>query len=439
MRKFGGRVAIVVAACLLLGEGKAQAKFGIPDDVPASTLLYPFFKVDPTPSATDRQDSLIVITNTANPQVALAAVGSSAEHTWVHITVWSAKSQHVYDFSVRLTPHDVFSCSLLDLLVNPDNLEKPCGVLQAPLGVIDQLKVGDILVGYVTADIVMGPTSLFPGQVDYPFLDWNILVGHLYLVNLPAGSATGFNAVSIESVIGIFGLPGATFASLATGNANLRGIGHPAMFTPSQLDIGFYRNRCIEEQGPVANCLADTSPTGYDARERIDGPSGDAAQTFTAAIPVSSASESPTALLIRYFSAPALNGSSEVWLWKDRVTSGPAASVSVAVYDEDENPHSVTFALPDEVNFAKTADIISPGVPGGWFRIRFTCGPFGYCGNNPLDPTTWTGSGGTLRTPIQAVAYSLQFANSQDATLRWDAVFPSYRQYTDYIGGTAAE
>ena len=79
-----------------------------------------------------------------------------------------------------------------------------------------------------------------------------------------------------------------------------------------------------------------------------------------------------------------------------------------------ENPHSVTFALPDEVNFAKTADIISPGVPGGWFRIGFTCGPFGYCGNDPFDPTTWTGSGGTLRTPIQAVAYSLQFANSQD-------------------------
>ena len=124
-------------------------------------------------------------------------------------------------------------------------------------------------------------------------------------------------------------------ASLFTGNANLRGIGHPAMFTPSQLYIGFYRNRCIEEQGRVANCLADMSPTGYDARERIDGPSGDAAQTFTAAIPVSGASKSPRTLLIRYFSAPALNGSSEVWLWKDRVTSGPAASVSVAVYDED--------------------------------------------------------------------------------------------------------
>ena len=71
MRKFGGRVAIVVAACLLLGEGKAQAKFGVPDDVPASTLLFPFFKVDPNPGPLSRQDTLIVVTNTSNPQVAL--------------------------------------------------------------------------------------------------------------------------------------------------------------------------------------------------------------------------------------------------------------------------------------------------------------------------------------------------------------------------------
>jgi hypothetical protein len=83
-------------------------------------------------------------------------------------------------------------------------------------------------------------------------------------------------------------------------------------------------------------------------------------------------------------------------------------------------------------------DIVTPGAPGGWFRVRFTCGPFNYCGYDPLNPATWT-AGGALRTPIQAIAYSLQFANSQEATLRWDAVFPSHRQYSDYIGGTAAE
>src|SRR5215475_15618732 len=101
MQKFRVVVAVLVTAGLLLvSGGRAQAVIGIPDDVPGATLLYPFFKVDPTPTALSRQDSLIVVTNTAN----LA--------TTVHVTIWNVKSQHVYDFSVELTEHDVSSCSL---------------------------------------------------------------------------------------------------------------------------------------------------------------------------------------------------------------------------------------------------------------------------------------------------------------------------------------
>src|SRR5262245_32159209 len=100
--------AAFTAAFLFAFGGQAQAVIGIPDDVPAATLLFPFFKVNPTPNSISHQDTLIAITNTAN----------SAAQTWVHVTVWNVRSQHVYDFSVSLTPHDVFSCSLLDLLVN---------------------------------------------------------------------------------------------------------------------------------------------------------------------------------------------------------------------------------------------------------------------------------------------------------------------------------
>src|SRR5215212_1629302 len=161
--------ALVTTALLLVFGGKAQAVIGIPDDVPAATLLFPFFKVNPNPTAITRQDTLIAITSTAN-------TGS-----WVHVTVWSVKSEHIYDFSIKLTPHDVFSCSLLDLLVNPNKQQNPCGTLQAPTGVVSQLRSGDILAGYITADVVSDATSLFPGQAGYPFADHNILVGHLYL------------------------------------------------------------------------------------------------------------------------------------------------------------------------------------------------------------------------------------------------------------------
>jgi len=382
---------------LLGGSGKAQAVVGIPDDVPAATLLYPFFTVDPTPAEDSRLDTLLVVTNTANRKIT------------VHFTIWSVTSQHIYDFSVPLTEHDVFSCSLLDLIVNPEEFESPCGVSQAPTGVIDLLEVGEALAGYVTADVVSTPTSAFPGQAVYPFVDWNILIGHMYLVNLPAGSATGFNAVSIEAV-----------SNFGTGTS----VGQTANAIDPLQQTGFYLTRCLEEQAAIS-----CAPLGtYGNRERIDGPAGDVAQTGSGS-PI----DSSLSLITRYFSQPALNGRSQVWLWKDRSTTGAASSVSLAVYDEDENSHSVTFNLPGEVNFAPTDDIITPGAPGGWFRIKFDCGPFGSCGYLPTTPAT------VATTPIQAVAYSLQFANDQDETLRWDALFPAHRQYTTYQGGSNAE
>jgi hypothetical protein len=420
MRK--GLAALAAAVFFLGVGGVAQAVIGIPDDVPGSTLLYPFFKVDPTPTATSRQDSLLVITNTANVK------------TTVHITLWSTKSDHVLDFSVALTEHDVYSCSLLDLLINPTKIAKPCGILPAAEGVPLALKVEgqDLLAGYVTADVVTQSTGLFPGQAGYPFQDWNILIGHLYLVDLPAGSASGFNAVSIESdTTTLFPLP-----------VGVTRLGHPAVAFNAGLPTlrpGFYLNRCIEIQGLAAAC--DPATAGYDNRERIDGFSGDILQTLnTLGFPPASPTngDSPLSLIVRYFSATAINASSEIWLWKDRNISGAAAKLSVAVYDEDENRTSLTLSLPDEVNFAKTSAIISQGVPGGWIRLKFTCSAFGYCGYNPANPATW-GSAAGPATPIQAVAYGLQFANSQNATLRWDAAFPAHRQYTNYIGGIVAE
>lgn len=422
MQKFRVVVAMLLTAGLLLvSGGKAQAVIGIPDDVPAATLLYPFFKVDPNPTNLSRQDSLIVITNTANTV------------TFAHVTVWSVKSAHVYDFTVKLTEHDVFSCSLLNLLVNPDNLSPPCtGVLQAPTGVIDQLSIGTaplvILAGYVTVDVVSNPTSLFPGQAGYPFENWNTLIGHLYLVNLPLGSATGFNAVSIESVVAQDGT--------TSGAVSPLGKGQPALnVDPSQ--IGFYLTRCMEEQATL-NC----EPFGfYGNRERIDGPSGDFDQTFDVGFPLISGVDSSLSLITRYFSSSNLNGRSEIWLWKDRNTKDAAAQVTLAVYDEDENVHSISFSLPDEVNFTSTEKIITPGAPGGWFRLRFACGPFGFCGYDPPDfgNATVVVPASTTATPVQAVAYSLQFAREDRASLRWDATFPAHRQYTNYIGGLGAE
>ena len=272
MRK--GLAALAAAVFFLSVGGVAQAVIGVPDDVPGSTLLYPFFKVNPTRVFDNAQDTLLVVTNTAGPTT--SAQSGVAPDVAVHVTIWSAESVHVYDFSIVLTPHDVWSCSLHDLIVAGLGCDQ---ALPAPLGVREQLQATvdgkPTLTGYVTADVVYSPTFLFPGQSNYPFGYGNVLIGHMYLVNLVAGSSTGFNAVSIE-----------------TDNPC---YGHNALPVTGQLATnsrGFYRTRCEEEQGAAACSpvgVAASCPAGGGAAfaygdfgERIDGPNGDWAQTGNA-------------------------------------------------------------------------------------------------------------------------------------------------------------
>jgi hypothetical protein len=354
---------------------------GIPDDVPGATLLFPFFKVNHARTAADAQDTLLVVSDVSNIPV------------HVHITIWSVRSEHVFDFTALLSEHDVFSCSLYDLLVGSIGCTSLNGVVHAPPQVAQQLTTTmngqAILAGYVTAEVVTGNTSLFPGQPGYPLADCNILIGHEYIVNLPAGSSSGFNAVSIEHV-----------------NATK---GYPAPpFTDPDSTVGFYLNRCLENQGALCD---------YDLLERIDGPNGDIAQTRTNDTP-------GLTLILRYLTTTVLQARTEIWLWKDRNTTSP---LNLSVYDEDENVFSITLNFPDEVNFVDVAGIINPGAPGGWFRIPFPTALFA--------PT----STGLQYGPIQSVAYSLQLANSQSAQLRWDAIFPAHRQSTNFLPNSSFE
>jgi hypothetical protein len=351
--------------------GKAQAVVGIPDDVPGATLLFPFFKVNPDRTANSTLDTLLVVTNAYNSGVT------------VHFTIWTVESVHAYDFSVTLTKHDVFACTLYDILVSDDGCETE-GVAPAPDAAAASLETTingrTLLAGYVTADLVSAATSLDPIDDNdvYPFLYYNILIGHEYVVDLPAGSAGGFNAVSIEAVD-----PDA---------------GHPTGLNHLGVNDGFY--------------VDDGALGGVgDFLERIDGNTGVLVQTGDTA-DGDGDDDDTYDLIVRYFTSEALAIQTELWVWKE--TDADSYRPVLAVYDEEENVHSIPQPFPDEVNFVNVADIITPHVPGGWFRI-------------PMPE--WE----------QSVAHSVQLAHDEDAQLRWDAIFPAHRQYTDYLGGDATE
>lgn len=365
-----GLAALAAACFLFVGTGKAQAVVGIPDNVPGNSVLFPFFKVNPNRGPIlGSLDTIFVITNT-----------SSVNNLLVHISLWSVRSEHVYDFNITLTQHDVFSCSLYDILLGTDGCAAE-GIPQAPPIAAERLQVDPtLLAGYITADVVTAPTSLLPENPSYPFGSHNVLIGHEYIVDLPRGSATGLNAVSVEHTVPTAGhpvRPGYTFTT------------------------GFYAG---------------------DALERFSGWNGDSVQTN------SGGDSNELDLIVRYFTASALEGTTEIWLWKecnrgDSINLEPgfgdvdvtecnaSSSIDTAVYDEDENSFSITFTFPDEVNFVDVSRYVNQSVNGGWLRL-------------PIDPE------------VQATAYSLQNAGVTNILLRWDAVFPAHRQYTDYLGGT---
>ena len=96
-------LAVALLGLLVAGQG-AQAIIGTVDDVPAATLLLPYFEVNLTD---------------ANDVTTLFSVNNaSATAVLVHVVLWSDLSVPVLDFNIYLTGYDVQTVNLRDILVN---------------------------------------------------------------------------------------------------------------------------------------------------------------------------------------------------------------------------------------------------------------------------------------------------------------------------------
>ena len=105
MKKF----SVLIALALLAVAGTGYAVTCAYDNVPAATLLVPYFKVSlngatgyPIPSG--GTDTLVSVVNVSTPGVI------------AHVTVWNKYSKAVIDFNVPLTGKDVVSFSMKDIM-----------------------------------------------------------------------------------------------------------------------------------------------------------------------------------------------------------------------------------------------------------------------------------------------------------------------------------
>jgi hypothetical protein len=232
------KLCLCLALVSLLGlGGQAFAVIGTVDDVPAATLLLPYFEVDL--NSTEGVNTLFSVNN------------ASATAVLAHVTVWSDQSVPVLDFDVYLTGYDVQTINLRDIL-QTGNLPRTASAGQdagdkiSPKGPLSQdinfascggtlpysnpalnaafrahlqavlqgnasptfgtcygsKKKDNILRGYVTVDTVNSCNVLFPSQFplyDTVLTDQNVLWGDYFYVNSAQNFAQGETLVHIES------------------------------------------------------------------------------------------------------------------------------------------------------------------------------------------------------------------------------------------------
>jgi hypothetical protein len=255
MKRF--TLCLALAGLLVLG-GQAVALPGTVDDVPAATLLLPYFEVD--------------LGNAAGQTTLFSLNNASATAQLAHVTVWSTGSIPVLDFDVYLTGYDVQTFNLRDILVDgilpqtgsgtttaandpgsplgawsfPDVIFPNCNTTTAPPqppvyavpaistsfrahlqalltggkspidGTCAAIGQGDnIARGYITIDDVNSCSLLFPSSTGY-FISGglgiadndNVLWGDYFYVNPAQNFAQGETLVHLEADATVFSTPG---------------------------------------------------------------------------------------------------------------------------------------------------------------------------------------------------------------------------------------
>jgi hypothetical protein len=262
---------LLVACLLAVLAAPAFAVIGTVDDVPAATLLLPYFEVD-----LDDPNGITTLMSINN---------ASATAVIAHVVLWTDLSVHVLDFNVYLTGYDVQSINLRDILVDGNlpvtasagqdptdtispqgpasqdiNFASCTGILpydnpsldatyidhvQSTLtgqasdlffgGLCSGVDHGDrIARGYVTVDTVNNCSTNFPQDVGYfinggqgTATNQNVLWGDYFYVNPAENFAQGETLVHIEADALTLGATEYTFYyRYSLGGDNREGLGN---------------------------------------------------------------------------------------------------------------------------------------------------------------------------------------------------------------------
>jgi hypothetical protein len=352
-------LCLALAGLLGLG-GQAFAVIGTIDDVPAATLLLPYFEVD---------------LNNANGINTLFSINNaSATAVLAHVTVWTDQSVPALDFDVYLTGYDVQTISLRDIFVN-GNLPITASAGQDPKDTISPK-------GQVSQDInfasCSGVLPYAPGAVSASFRAhlqaWfqgnaSPATGNCAGSKTKDGIARGYITVDTVNACNLF-FP-SDFASYSAFLTNQNVLwGDVIYVNPAQ---NFAQGEDLVHIEACATCFVPGDHTFYG---RYNGATAaDAREAL------------PTTVAARFVNGGGFDGGTSYLVWREGNASasgysctlqGPASwypldSNQIVIFDEEEQPVtsnecpsgdptcSQTITIPNEAQrVSVTEDLLSP-------------------------------------------------------------------------------
>ena len=165
---------ILFALLPTLSSGLSAGAWGVPDAVPAATLVVPFFEVGINP-ATHPQNTAFSV---------YAAAGPVTLHYEIY-TIDGVGSFSLFD-NVVLEAGETWSSSFEAILA--------AGLPEDRAALID----GPFYRGFMTIDVVTEATVITPFEEGYPFGVSNAIIGSIYYLRLSEGSANGLPMIGLE-------------------------------------------------------------------------------------------------------------------------------------------------------------------------------------------------------------------------------------------------
>ena len=390
-------ILLSMLAALALTVVPSQALIGMPDDVPACDFIQGFFMVE----VGGGLNTLVVFNEVLGVGGAGAGTGN------LHWILRDRRSNHLADFNLPYTANDVVSVSVRDMIEDYCNDAGRTALTMT-------LNSVDYYIGYIewennsifdTMDVgtAAAPTTLITNWA-------NNMVGKIMIIDTTAGKTSGANLPGKEALAGgnytgtrAFTVPGWPYNWLAA-QSQTWSVGDD---TPQDADFRAPLFTSSPFEGFTAQALA--------ASEQREGSAvGVVMAPVAGTTDIAYAPPTKFTLVPRYYlyddTAAAEN---YVFLWKSQNDGGgifPPLTVTVLVYDTDENPTSLPLPLPDELNVINMREWLPThrlaAVPcAGWIDISFDATNYFW-----FDQVDWMG-------------YNLQVASSADAGLNWSLLY----------------